>query len=147
VCSCQCLNPFLTVLYRWIPLYSSPQVTIHIMPANRTYTLSKDLLCTQSAYFKAAFEGNFQEAQNQTLSLTEMLDVVSIPGFEMPIQWLYIGQIRFEPPILIRSIVEKQKAITSIVEFFRIADMYGCYQHGVQYGIPNQLHHHQHSPR
>jgi hypothetical protein len=54
-----------------------------------------------------------------------MDDVVSIQGFEMLIQWLYIGQIRFESPILIRSIVEKQKAITSIVEFLRIADMVG----------------------
>jgi hypothetical protein len=128
---------FLTALYRWIPLYSGLQVTIRIMPTNRSYTLSKDLLCTQSAYFKAAFEGNFQEAQNQTLSLTEMDDVVSIQGFEMLIQWPYIGQICFEPPILIRSIVEKQKAITSIVEFHRIADM--CGVTGMEFDMAYQI--------
>jgi hypothetical protein len=86
---------------------------------------------------KAAFEGNLQEAQNQTLSLTEMDDVFSTKVFETLIQWLYIGQICFEPPILIRLIVEKQKAITSIVEFLRIADM--CGVNGMELDMAHQI--------
>lgn len=81
------------------------------MPTSRTYTLSKEVLCTQSTFFKAAFEGNF---------LNEMDDVVSIQSFEMLIQWLYIGRVCFGN--LFGTIVENQK-MTSIIEFLRIVDM------------------------
>ncbi len=99
-----------------LPLYTGPQVTICIMPANREYQVSKRLLCEQSPYFRLTFEGGFKETEEQATTLMEIPGVVSIQSFEMLLQWLY--QERF----VLKSL-NPQDAITSIIEFVRIADM------------------------
>jgi hypothetical protein len=57
-------------------LYCGPFVTVRMLPINRTYVLSRNILCVQSPYFKAAFEGGIQKGEEQTLSITEMDGIV-----------------------------------------------------------------------
>lgn len=124
----------LTYYYRWLPLYSGPQVVVRIVPANKTYTLTKDLLCEKSLYFKAAFDESFREGQSQILSPTEMDGVISTQRFEMLIQWLYIGQICFGN--LSGSNMGRQK-ISCIMEFLRISDM--CGVTGMEAAMADQI--------
>jgi hypothetical protein len=120
--------------YRSVQLYSGPQVVVRIVPANKTYTLSKDLLCEQSLHFEAAFDGSFREGQSQVLSLTEMNGVISTQSFEMLIQWLYLGQICFGN--LSGPKIGRQK-ITCIMEFLRMADM--CGVTGMEAAMADQI--------
>jgi hypothetical protein len=101
-----------------LSLYSGPLVTIRIGPSGREYKLSKALLCEQSPYFKATFEGEFQEGHDQATTLEEVDGVVSIRSFELLVQWLYIGQLRFGK-------LTPSDSITAAIEFVRIADMCG----------------------
>lgn len=108
-------NDFATSL---LPLYSDPHVMIHIGSANHEYKLSKALLCKQSPYFAATFEGRFQEGEEQSTTLTEIDDVVSIRRFELLVQWLYLGRVNF-------GALAPEDAITATIEFIRFADMCG----------------------
>jgi hypothetical protein len=72
------------------------------------------LLCQQS--FAAAFNGSFQEGEEQFMTLKEEEDIVSTRSFELLVQWLYVGRVIFDelPP---------EEAITTTIEFVRLADM------------------------
>lgn len=60
-----------------IPLYHGPYVKIRVNPSGDEYTVSKPLLCRESAYFSAMFEGEFLEGHQQTAILDEMEGVIS----------------------------------------------------------------------
>ncbi len=106
----------LTCLLSLLPLYSEPYVRIRIEPASHAYKLPKALLCQQSTFFAAAFNGNFREGEEQFIALKEKEDVVSTRSFELLVQWMYIGRVIFDelPP---------EEAITATIEFVRLADM------------------------
>jgi hypothetical protein len=70
----------------------SPQVTIRIGSANVEYKLPKALLCKQSSYFAATFEGSFKEGEEQSTALEEDDGVVSTQSFQMLAQWVIIGR-------------------------------------------------------
>jgi len=55
-----------------LPLYSGPQVTIRIGSASHEYKLPKALLCKQSPYLAAMFEGPFKEGEEQSTTLEEI---------------------------------------------------------------------------
>jgi hypothetical protein len=78
----------------------------------------KALLCKQSPYFAATFEGKFQEGEEQSTTLTEVDGVVSTRSFELLVQWLYLGRVIF-------SDLTPEEAITATIEFVRFADMCG----------------------
>jgi hypothetical protein len=99
------------------------------MPTNRDYKLPKALLCEQSPYFKAMFDGNFQESREQRACLTED-DVVSIQNFDLLVQYLYIGRINLEE-------FKPEDKITAIVGFARIADM--CGLTGMESSLADQI--------
>jgi BTB/POZ domain len=101
-----------------LPLYSGPQVTIRIGSTGCEYRLSKALLCKQSPYFKATFQGSFQEGKEQSTTLNEVDGVVSQQSFELLVQWLYLGRV------LLGNLTPKH-AIAAVIEFVRIADMCG----------------------
>jgi hypothetical protein len=63
------------------------------------------------------FEGDFKESADQSTILGDIDGVLSTRSFEMLVQWLYVGRISFG------KILSKE-AITAIVEFVRLADMY-----------------------
>ncbi|KAF1807963.1 hypothetical protein P152DRAFT_453274 [Eremomyces bilateralis CBS 781.70] len=111
-------KPFNDFVTSVIPLYSGPQVTVRIGSTSREYKLSKALLCNQSPYFKATFEGNFQEGKEQSTTLKEEDGIVSIQSFELLVQWLYLGRV-------ILGDSTPTDSITAIVEFVKIADMCG----------------------
>ncbi|TVY26289.1 hypothetical protein LHYA1_G005796 [Lachnellula hyalina] len=90
-------NDFATLL---LSLYSGPQVTIRIGSESHEYKLPKALLCKQSSYFEAMFEGPFKEGKD----------------FEVLVQWICLGRVVFRecaPDI----------DITTAIEFARLADM------------------------
>jgi hypothetical protein len=78
----------------------------------------KTLICKQSPYFAAAFEGEFREGEEQSITLTEIDDVVSIRSFELLVQWLYLGRVIFGKST-------PKETITAVIEFVRFADMCG----------------------
>ncbi|KAF8848530.1 hypothetical protein BDZ45DRAFT_664419 [Acephala macrosclerotiorum] len=111
----------LEVLYRdfindVLPLYFEPYVRIRIEPASREYKLPKALLCEQSTFFAAAFNGSFREGEEQFMALMKEEDVVSTRSFELLVQWMFVGRVNFDelPP---------EEAITATIEFVRLADM------------------------
>lgn len=111
-------TPFEGFAASLLPLYSSPQVTIRVGSTSREYKLSKTLICKQSPYFAAAFEGEFREGEEQSITLTEMDGVVSVRGFELLVQWLYLGRVIFGKST-------PKETITAAIEFVRFADMCG----------------------
>lgn len=108
---------------RILPLYSGPSVTIYIGLAGHKYTLPKALLCKQSPYFSAMFTGSFKEGEEQTATLELIDGVVSVPTFEMLVQWLCIGRIVFKEYTLEQF--TRENSITADIELSRLADMCG----------------------
>lgn len=106
----------LTDLHSLTELYSGPRVTISI--EDHEYRLPKALLCGQSPYFQAAFEGGFKEGEEQKMELTKDEDVVSPQSFQFLVQWLTLGRVVFGE-------IEPVEAISCTIEFVRIADMCG----------------------
>jgi BTB/POZ domain len=78
-------------MYRACGFFGGPTVTIYVgsEATKKKYILPKTYLCEQSAYFKAAFEGRFQEGEEQALQLDED----SPEHFELVIQWLYTKRV------------------------------------------------------
>ncbi|CZR66023.1 uncharacterized protein PAC_15923 [Phialocephala subalpina] len=108
--------PFEDFASSLLPLYPGPQVTIRIGSASHEYTLPKALLCKQSPYFAAAFEGNFKEGDDQSITLEEIDGVVSTRSFQMLSQWLCLGRVVFDE-------LTPEESITAAIEFARLADM------------------------
>ncbi|PQE06002.1 BTB POZ fold protein [Rutstroemia sp. NJR-2017a BBW] len=88
------------------------------------------MICKQSPYFAAMFEGGFQEGQDQSTTLPEEEGVVSQRSFEMLVQWLYIGRICL-------SELTPTESITAIIEFVRLADM--CEVTGLEIQMAKQI--------
>ena len=74
------------------------------------------MLCKQSKYFAATFEGAFREGEDQSTTLAEIDGVVSTRSFELLVQWIYLGRVIFGK-------LEPAEAISATIEFARIADM------------------------
>lgn len=74
------------------------------------------MLCKQSKYFAATFEGAFREGEDQSTTLAEIDGVVSTRSFELLVQWIYLGRVVFGE-------LEPAEAISATIEFARIADM------------------------
>ncbi|KFY24129.1 hypothetical protein V493_05412 [Pseudogymnoascus sp. VKM F-4281 (FW-2241)] len=64
-------------------------VTVYVGPREKRYSVHKALLTSQSEYFEKALNGNFKEADEQTIRLPED----SPDAFELLIGWLYQNQI------------------------------------------------------
>jgi hypothetical protein len=64
-------------------------VTILVGPARKPYILHKDLLCFYSDYFRAAFQGSFQEATDGKIELSGVTTEV----FEYFQVWLYTRRL------------------------------------------------------
>ena len=104
---------------RILPLYLGPHVSIRIGSTSPDeFKVSKALICNQSPYFAATFEGNFKEGRDQSTILDEVDGVVTTRSFQMLLQWLYIGRVVFDE-------LSSEEAITAILEFVRLADMCG----------------------
>ena len=99
---------------RILPLYQSSHVVVKV--GSTEYKLPKALLCQQSAFFAAAFEGEFIEGKEERITLQEETGVVSDRSFRCMVQWLLIGQINF-------GHVSPEQGATDAVEFARLADM------------------------
>ncbi|PMD64396.1 uncharacterized protein K444DRAFT_660499 [Hyaloscypha bicolor E] len=108
--------PYEDFINNLLPLYSGPQVTIRVGSPSHEYNLPKALLCKQSPYFKATFEGNFREGKDLSVDLSEEDGVISIRSFQLLVQWLYLGRVIFGELV-------PEEAITATIEFVRIADM------------------------
>ncbi|PWY79708.1 hypothetical protein BO70DRAFT_353422 [Aspergillus heteromorphus CBS 117.55] len=85
-------------------------------PERFTRSLSKRLLCRNSPYFERMFEGNFQEAKEQSATLEPIEGVVSERSFESLIEWMYLDRI--QPPTS-----DPRTEISTAIEFARLADM------------------------
>jgi hypothetical protein len=64
-----------------LPLYHASVVKVKVGTA--IYEVSKALLCKDSPYFTAMFNGAFKEGEEQSVVLKELEEVVSVRGFEL----------------------------------------------------------------
>ena len=69
-------------LFRFL---NEDMVNIFVGAERTKFHLHRDLLCNQSDYFRACFEGDFKEAQQKELSLPED----NAESFELFVTWLY----------------------------------------------------------
>ncbi|TVY37977.1 hypothetical protein LOCC1_G006239 [Lachnellula occidentalis] len=107
-----------------VPLYSGPQVTIRLEVEDdnvREYKLPKGLLCKQSPYFAAMFEGKFREGEEQAVTLPPMEGVISVRSFETLVQYLHLGFVVYPEAASV-------KEIDHLIEFARFVDMCGITQ-------------------
>ncbi|KAH8791721.1 hypothetical protein F5882DRAFT_376833 [Hyaloscypha sp. PMI_1271] len=74
------------------------------------------LLCKQSLYFAAMFEGPFKEGEEQSTTLEEIDGVVTPRSLQMLVQWVYVGRVVFGE-------CAPDVSITTAIEFARLADM------------------------
>ena len=74
--------------------YRRPQDIVYVVvgSSKQKFGMHKDQLCATSPYFKAAFEGKFQEADLGEVTLRD----TSVSAFGMFNEWLYTGEIAEE---------------------------------------------------
>lgn len=53
------------------------------------FTLHKDILCNQSSFFQAAFNGRFAESRKRSLKLPDL----NVEDFKRYIHWAYSGEV------------------------------------------------------
>ncbi|KAJ5106513.1 hypothetical protein N7456_003188 [Penicillium angulare] len=78
---------------------AGPQVQIYVGP--KVFTVSKEIICEKSRYFDAMFNGKFMEGELQSTRMEEIEVVLSVPCFELFLQWLYTDRVPLhneEPP-------------------------------------------------
>ncbi|KAJ5549237.1 hypothetical protein N7513_006471 [Penicillium frequentans] len=99
-----------------LPLYHGSFVKIRIESSHREYKVSKEIICRESTYFSAMFEGKFKEGQEQTAILEEIEGVISVQSLEAFLQWIYLHKIEFD-------LREPEHQISAAIELARFADM------------------------
>ncbi|CAG8111081.1 unnamed protein product [Penicillium nalgiovense] len=99
-----------------LPLYRGPTVRVQIESSDHEFEVSKQLLCKESTYFRAMFEGNFAEEQQQLATMKEVEGVVSVRSFEALMQWLYIRRVHFDSKA-------PGDQVSAAIELARLADM------------------------
>ncbi|KAJ5192612.1 hypothetical protein N7449_008754 [Penicillium cf. viridicatum] len=100
-----------------LPLYHGPSVKLRVQPSNKDYIISKGLLCAESPVFSKMFNGEFLESQQQTATLEETEDDVSVRSLEALFQWLYHRTVSF-------GIEDPGEHISAAMELARLADKY-----------------------
>ncbi|KAF2098500.1 hypothetical protein NA57DRAFT_75742 [Rhizodiscina lignyota] len=75
-----------------ITLLFSTMVTITVGSEKKAFVVHKDLICHYSKYFKAAFGGNFKEAEEKKSNLPD----VETETFEIFVAWLYKQKLDIE---------------------------------------------------
>ncbi len=83
----------------------------------KTWHLPKKLLTTNSTFFAAALDGGFAEQDSKTVTLPE----VGAEDFELWVQWLYLGELKYEEDDEPRLCDYKE-----LVRLWSIGDMLGC---------------------
>ena len=64
-------------------------VRIYVGPEEKVFDLHKELLCSKSKFFRAAFEGSFREAGEEAMKLPEQ----NVETFQYFVHWLYSGKL------------------------------------------------------
>ena len=74
------------------------------------------MLCEESPYFAAMFNGKFVETTRNAVTIEEIENVVSVRSFSMLLEWIYLGRINDDP-------AQPEQRISALIEFARFADM------------------------
>jgi BTB/POZ domain len=90
------------------------------------FHLPKALLCYNSAFFEKAFNGNFREAQEEKMTLTDCSSEI----FEFVIQWIFTSQVVLgspqydeNKPIDVDEVLDLQSEnVSKLMAFLKIAD-------------------------
>jgi BTB/POZ domain len=97
-------------------------VTIKIGPAGKIFRVHSSFLAETSTFFKAAIEGNFKEAVDQQITMSEECEET----FERFVRWLYSVGYREEEIMRIRGESELAARFKEIIDLFVFADKIGC---------------------
>jgi hypothetical protein len=68
---------------------SSPRVDIYVGPEKKHYSVPKEIICSQSDYFRRCFNGGSKEAEEQKL----YLDEDKVEDFEILLEYVLSGQV------------------------------------------------------
>lgn len=71
-------------------IVSGPPATILLGPEAKPYTISRELLCRSSRYFRDALNGSFIEGTTQTV----ILEQFSVETFDIVVKYLLTGTVR-----------------------------------------------------
>lgn len=66
--------------------------TIFIGPESKKFVIHKDVLCSNSEYFKAALSGRFKEAETKEMGFPDVQPAI----FRTVVHWVYTGITEFE---------------------------------------------------
>lgn len=67
-------------------------MTIFVGADKEKFVVHKDLICSKSEYFRAAFAGRFKEAEEEEMRFENVSPAV----FRTVINWVYTGLLEFE---------------------------------------------------
>jgi hypothetical protein len=102
---------------------SSPRVDIYVGPEKKHYSVPKEIICSQSDYFKRCFNGGFKEAEEQKL----YLDEDKVEDFEILLEYVLCGQVTTQ----IRNEYQTSTSYLKCFEFIAYADKYGLGEAGI----------------
>jgi BTB/POZ domain len=96
-------------------------VTIKIGPAGKTFRVHSSFLAETSTFFRAAIEGNFKEAVDQQITMSEECEET----FERFLRWLYGSG---NPGLITRVSEESEYAarLKATIDLYVFADKVGC---------------------
>lgn len=96
-------------------------VTLTVREAQKPFVMLKSLLCLRLEYFRAMFEGNFEETTSRTSSLPDIETRI----FGLVLQWFYTGHVLFSDGTdSCSSILDPSNTFTEAVKMFVFADQY-----------------------
>lgn len=91
-------------------------VTILVGKDKTPFQVHHDQLCEASAFFKAAFEGQFRESSEKTMDLPEEDEHL----FDLFVQWLYRGHYEIPP----KGTEAPGERFMELVKLYVLADRY-----------------------
>ncbi|KAF2804176.1 uncharacterized protein BDZ99DRAFT_467548 [Mytilinidion resinicola] len=95
-------------------------VTLKAGPEGVPFDVHGELLCSSSEYFRGAFKGGFKEAEERSISLSD----VPVPLMRQFIQWLYNGVIFPSTDGIMTSFEKRPLADIDLLDEHELLDLY-----------------------
>jgi hypothetical protein len=92
---------------------------LNVGKAKAPFAILKSVLCLRSAYFRATFEGGFQEKQTQTTNIPD----IEPEHFALVLQWFYTGNVAFSDGTKYIGFADEEKFFEAL-EMFLFANQY-----------------------
>lgn len=102
-------------------LRSEQTVTIYVGPQREKWVLNEKLLCERAEYFRAAFQGNFEEGTTKEMELLED----DANAFAKLVDWVYCDRLECGNWGRIADEDRREKHVVQWCKLWVMADKYG----------------------